>query len=146
MSGSEVSTHPTEDVQKTKRFFSQIKKIEKVTFAKITKFTTFSKEKLLCSKVHLTAKDNWDRFSTPQNWIFRLQLPNTGIFNFCKNSKYRKMVKNCFYRSLRKVESFLFFFYSFQSILHRLHIAYISWQDFRLTLQQRTLSKSDSSK
>ena len=109
MSGSEVSTHPTEDVQKTKRFFSQIKKIEKFTFAKITKFTTFSKEKLLCSKVHLTVKDNRDRFSTPQNWIFRLQLPKTGIFNFCKNSKYRKIVKNCFYRSLRKVESFLFF-------------------------------------
>ena len=114
MSGSEVSTHPTEDVQKTKRFFSQIKKIGKFTFAKITKFTTFSKEKLLCSKVHLIAKDNRDRFSTPQNWIFRLQLPKTGIFNFCKNSKYRKIVKNCFYRSLRKVESFLFFFTVFK--------------------------------
>ena len=82
MSGSEVSTHPTEDVQKTKRFFSQIKKIGKFTFAKITKFTTLSKEKLLCSKVHLTVKDNSrERFSTSkldfqtpalQNWDFRL--------------------------------------------------------------------------
>ena len=109
LSGSKVSTHPTTSVQKTKRFFSQIKKIENFTFAKITKFTTFSKEKLSCSKVHLTSKDNRERFSTTKNWIFRLQLPKTGIFDFCKNSKYRKMVKNYFYRSLRKVESFLFF-------------------------------------
>ena len=145
ISGSKVSTHSTEDVQKTKRFFSQIKKIEKFTFAKITKFTTFSKEKLLCSKVHLTSKDNRERFSTTKNWIFRLQLPKTEIFNFCKNSKYRKIVKNCFYRSLRKVESFPFF-YSFQSILHRLHLACTSWQDFRLILQQQTFSKSDCSK
>ena len=145
MSGSEVSTHPTEDVQKTKRFFSQIKKIENFTFAKITKFTTFSKEKLLCSKVHLIAKYNRDRFSTPQNWIFRLQLPKTGIFNFCKNSKYRKMVKTVFIGPSEKLKAFCFF-YCFQSILHRLHLAYTSWQDFRLTLEQQTFSKSDSSK
>ena len=121
--GSEVSAHPTTSVQKTKRFFSQIKKIEKFTFAKITKFTTFSKEKLLCSKVHLTSKDNRERFSTTKNWIFRLQLPKTGIFDFCKNSKYRKMVKTVFIGPSEKLKAFCFF-YSFQSILHRLHLAY----------------------
>ena len=108
MSGSEVSTHPTEDVQKTKRFFSQIKKIEKNTFAKITNFTALSKEKLLCSKVHLIAKDNRDRFSTPQNWIFRLHLPKTGIFDLCKNSKYRKVVKTVFIGVLEKFQTFRF--------------------------------------
>ena len=142
MSGSEVSTHPTEGVQKTRRFFSQIKKIGKFTFAKITKFTTFSKEKLLCSKVHLTVKDKRDRFSTPQNWIFRLQLPKTGIFDFCKNSKYRKMVKNCFYRSLRKVESFPGFFTVFKVFCTAFIPLYLVWQDF-LTLQQEPVSKSD---
>ena len=55
MSGSEVSTHPTENVQKIKSFFSQIKSIEKLTFMKITKFTTFSKEKLLFSKILFTS-------------------------------------------------------------------------------------------
>ena len=99
---------------KNKTFLFPNKKIGNFTFAKITKFTTFSKEKLLCSKVHLTSKDNRERFSTTKNWIFRLQLPKTGIFDFCKNSKYRKMVKNCFYRSLRKVESFPFFFTVFK--------------------------------
>ena len=34
MSGSEVSTHPKADVQKTKRFFSQLKKFEKKSFLK----------------------------------------------------------------------------------------------------------------
>ena len=43
MSGSEVSTHPTENVQKIKRFFSQIKNIENFTFLKIIKFAIFSK-------------------------------------------------------------------------------------------------------
>ena len=64
MSGSEVSTHPTESVQKIKRFFSQIKIIEKFTFLKITKFTIFSKGKLLFSKLLFIALTHRVRFST----------------------------------------------------------------------------------
>ena len=72
MSGSEVSTHPTENVQKIKRFFSQIKNIEKFTFLKIIKFTTFSKGKLLFSKLLFTTLTHRVRFSTrPVNiqWV-----------------------------------------------------------------------------
>ena len=54
MSGSEVSTHPTENVQKIKRFFSQIKIIEKFTFLKIVKFAIFNKGKVLFSKLLFT--------------------------------------------------------------------------------------------
>ena len=64
MSGSEVSTHPTENVQKIKRFFSQIKIIEKFTFWKITKFTLFSKGKLLFSKLLFITLTHRVRFST----------------------------------------------------------------------------------
>ena len=97
MSGSEVSTHSTEDVQKTKRFFSQIKKIEKITFAKITKFTALSKEKLLCSKVHLIAKDNREIFDSPkldfqtpapQNWDFPTFCTDFISKYFAPTSKY----------------------------------------------------------
>ena len=72
MSGSEVSTHPTENVQKIKRFFSQIKIIENFTFWKITKFTLFSKGKLLFSKLLFTELTHRLRFSTrPVNlqWV-----------------------------------------------------------------------------
>ena len=72
MSGSEVSTHPTENVKKIKRFFSQIKNIENFTFLKIIKFTTFSKGKLLFSKLLFTALTHIVRFSTrPVNiqWV-----------------------------------------------------------------------------
>ena len=72
MSGSEVSTHPTENVQKIKRFFSQTKNIEKFTFLKIIKFTTFSKGKLLFSKLLFTTLTHRVRFSTrPVNiqWV-----------------------------------------------------------------------------
>ena len=64
MSGSEVSTHPTENVQKIKRFFTQIKIIEKFTFWEITKFTLFSKGKLLFSKLLFTALTHIVRLST----------------------------------------------------------------------------------
>ena len=72
MSGSEVSTHPTENVQKIKRFFSRTKNIEIFTFLKIIKFTTFSKGKLLFSKLLFTALTHIVRFSTrPVNiqWV-----------------------------------------------------------------------------
>ncbi len=64
MSGSEVSTHPTENVQKTKRFFSQVRIIEKFTFMKNQKFYYFSKEKLLFSKILFTELTHRVRFST----------------------------------------------------------------------------------
>ena len=72
MSGSEVSTHPTENVQKIKCFFLQLKIIEKFTFLKITKFKNFSKGKLLFSKLLFTALTHRVRFSTrPVNiqWV-----------------------------------------------------------------------------
>ena len=63
-SGSEVSTHPTENVQKTKSFFSQIKIIEKFTFMKNQQICYFSKEKLLFSKILFTELTHRVRFST----------------------------------------------------------------------------------
>ena len=63
-SGSEVSTHPTENVQETKSFFSQIKMIEKFTFMKNQQICYFSKEKLLFSKILFTAVTHRVRFST----------------------------------------------------------------------------------
>ena len=54
MSGSEVSSRPTENVQKTKSFFYQIKIIEKNTFMKNQQICYFSKEKLLFSKILFT--------------------------------------------------------------------------------------------
>ena len=49
MSGSEVFTHPTTNVQKTKRFFSQIKKVEKNSFLENQQIWYFSNGKLLFS-------------------------------------------------------------------------------------------------
>ena len=81
MSGSEVSTHPTESVQKIKTFFSQIKIIGKFTFLKIIKFTTFSKGKLLFSKLLFIALTYRVRFSTrPGNiqWVQTMGFGRIG--------------------------------------------------------------------
>ena len=63
-SGSEVFTHPTENVQKPKSFISQVKIIEKFTFMKIQQICYFSKEKLLFSKIIFTELTHRVRFST----------------------------------------------------------------------------------
>ena len=53
LSGTEVSTHYTTSVQKTKRFSAQIKNVGKIIFMKNQQFLYFSKGKLLCTKIHL---------------------------------------------------------------------------------------------
>ena len=64
MSGSEVSTHPTENVQKIKRFFTQIKIVEKNRFMKNQQICYFSKEKLLFREFSLHHFTHRVRFST----------------------------------------------------------------------------------
>ena len=96
MSGSEVSTHPTESVQKTKSFFSQIKVIGKFTFMKIIKFAIFSKGKLLFSKLLFTALTHRVRFSTrPVNiqWVFRLWV----LGELVQNSRFHQALTLCLF-------------------------------------------------
>ena len=108
MSGSEVSTHPKADVQKTKRFFSQLKKFEKKSFLKNQQIQYFSKGKLFCSQITLYQKTHTVIFSLP-NLGFRRPTAKIEVCDYGKSSKYQKVAKNCFYRSLRKVETFPFF-------------------------------------
>ena len=108
MSGSEVSTHPKADVQKTKRFFCQLKKVHKKVFWKINKFGTLVRENCYIQKTTLHQKTHRVFFSS-QMLVFRAPTAKIGIIDYSKEPKYQKTTKNSFYRSLRKVESFPFF-------------------------------------
>ena len=87
VSGSEVSTHPTENVQKRKGFFSQIKNNEKLQFLKITKFSVFSKEKLLFSNIHLTELTHRERISRKASRL-QPQVPTYEKQLLNQNPKY----------------------------------------------------------
>ena len=95
MSGSEVSTHPTKSVQKIKCFFSQIKIIEKFTFLKITKFTIFSKGKLLVSKLLFTALTHRVKFSTRPVNIQWVQI--MGFGELVQNSRFHQALTLCLF-------------------------------------------------
>ena len=81
LSDSEVSTHLTETVQKIKRFFSQIKIIEKFTFLEIIKFAIFSKGKLLFSKLLFTALTHEQDFEVHPGF--------PGICTICQKNENR---------------------------------------------------------
>ena len=72
-------------------------------------------------------------FSAPKSWIFELRLSKIGVFDYNKKPKYQKTAKNCFYRSLRKVESFPFFFTVFNVFYTNIIPLYLLWHVFQLT-------------
>ena len=108
MSGSEVSTHPKAVVQKTKRFFSQLKNVEKKVFWKINKFCILVREncsarKSPCSKRHI----EW--FPASQSWIFDVRLPKLRYATMVKSQNIKKSQKTVFIGPSEKLKAFRFF-------------------------------------
>ena len=104
-------------------------------------FWYFSKGKLVYTKNPLHQKTHRVFFSS-RMLVFRAPTAKIRIIDYSKKRKYLKTRKNCFYRSLRKVESFPFFL-QFSTYFTLTSSRYTSYDSIFNSQTARATSMSD---